>query len=379
MIEVLITILIILLVVFVLFSLSGQKKETQHEMENLYTTALNHMLNNENKAAIKCFREIVRKDTENIDAYIKLGILMRRNGKTASALNIHNNLLYRSGIGNVQQFEILRNLIEDYIQLGDKHKALSTAEKILDLDKENIWALEKLQFIYRDLGQWDKASEYLEKVLLLRKEKNDRLLSLYKVQEGLTKYDQGLYHEARLLFRQAIKIDPSCEAAYYYIADSYVKDKREIDAIEWWDKFAEIAPERVHIIFSQIQKVLFDLGNFGKIEGFYENILRRKPGDIRTITALAGFYERKGNIGKAFSLIEDLREKNPESKVVKMALCKLLILQERYAEASEILNEYVDSFEEPDEFVCSNCGHKEKKILWLCPECGQPDTYLNRS
>ena len=125
--------------------------------------------------------------------------------------------------------------------------------------------------------------------------------------------------------------------------------------------------------------MLFSLGNFGKIENFYENILSKKPGDIRTITALAGFYERKGDVDKAITLVEELIEKNPDSRVAKIALSKLLIAQGKGDEASEILNELLEKIEVDIEIVCSNCGHKERSMLWLCPVCGQIDTFLDQT
>jgi len=374
--DIILTIAIIVLVIFILIIFRGRRKIVKDETPNLYTIALNHMLHGENETAIKCFKEIAKKDTENIDAFIKIGILFRKTGKFRKAVKIHQGLLYRQGISKSQRLEILRNIVDDYISLEEKSRALSSAEDILEIDKRNIWALEKLQNLHRDLKQWDKAAEYLGKVLHLRKEANSRLLALYKVQEGLEKFNEGACHDSRLIFRKAIKIDPECEAPYYYIAESYVKDHRGEEAIKWWEKFADAAPEKAHLIFSHLQKVLFNLGNFGNIESFYEKILLKKPGDIRTITALASFYERKGNVSKAITLVEELIEKNPDSKIAKIALSKLLIAQDKCDEAAEILNELLEKSELDGEKICSNCYHKEKKILWLCPVCGKIDTFF---
>ena len=377
--DIILTIAIIVLIVFVLTLVKGKRGKVKDKTTSLYTTALNHMLHGEDETAIKCFKEIAKKDTENIDAYIKLGILFRKTGKLKNAVKIHQGLLYRQGISKDQRLEILRNIVEDYISLEEKSKALSSAEDILELDKRNIWAFEKLQNLHRDLEQWDKAAWYLRKVLSLRRESNSRLLALYKVQGGLEKFNEGAYHDARLIFRKAIKIDPECETPYFYIAESYIKDHRGEEAIKWWEKFANASPEKAHLIFNPLQKVLFSLGNFGKIENFYENILSKKPGDIRTIAALAGFYERKGDVDKAITLVEELIEKNPDSRVAKIALSKLLIAQGKGDEASEILNELLEKIEVDIEIVCSNCGHKERSMLWLCPVCGQIDTFLDQT
>jgi len=334
------------------------------------------MLHGEDDTAIRIFRDVIRTDTDNIDAYINLGILMRKNGKSANAIKIHQGLLYRQETTALQRLEILRNLVEDYIVAGDKIRALNFVENILNINKKNVWALEKNHILNRDLGRWEKASEYLEMVLELKKEHNDRLLALYKIQEGLIKYKSGEYHEARLDFRKALKIDPTCEAAYYHIANSYVLDHRELDAVEEWVKFADIAPQKAHIIFKPLQTILFNLGNFGNIESFYENLLKRLPGDPMTLIALAGFYEKKGNAAKAVAILEDLVEKRPEVAVAKIGLVKLLIGQAKLAQATAILSDIIEQMADAEEYVCSHCGNHSGEIQWLCPVCGHPDTYF---
>ncbi|MCK4715765.1 MAG: hypothetical protein KAT54_03080, partial [Candidatus Marinimicrobia bacterium] len=306
------------------------------------------------------------------------GNLLRVTGKLKAAVKVHQALLYRQDIDKPQKLDIMRNLIEDYVELDEKGIALSVALNILDVEKKNMWALEKIWHLYRDLRKWTKASEYMEKVLHFRKESNKRLLAIYKVQEGLEKFESGTNHDARLIFRKAIKIDPACEAPYYYMAESYVKDRREADAVEWWVKFAEIAPDKAWLIFHPLQKVLFNLGNFGNIENFYLNILKCKPGDVRTITALANFYERKGDLQKASVLVEDLIETNPTSVIAKIAYCKLLVAQKREREVSDVLNDILYKFNTINQVRCTNCGHVVKDILWICPVCGKEDPLLDQ-
>ncbi len=377
--DFLLTLILIFLMVFIIVNLTNRRRSRPKSSVGLYTMALNHMLHGEDDAAIRLFRDVVRTDTDNIEAYINLGILMRKNGKTANAIKIHQGLLYRQETTPIQRLEIMRNLVEDYCLAGDKLRALNFVENILSIDKKNIWAMEKNHTLNRDLGRWDKASEYLEKVQTLKKESNNRLLALYKIQEGLQKFKAGEYHEARLDFRKALKIDPDCEAAYYHIASSYVLDHRELDAVEEWVKFADLAPQKAHLIFKPLQTILFNLGNFGNIESFYENLLKRLPGDPMTLIALAGFYEKKGNIGKAIAILEELVDKKPDVAVAKIGLVKLLIGQAKLTQATSILSDIIEQMGNAEEYVCATCGHSSSEILWLCPVCGQPDTYFSKA
>ncbi|MCD6440489.1 MAG: hypothetical protein J7L86_01700 [Candidatus Marinimicrobia bacterium] len=376
-----VTYLIILIIVLgfvLLWLIFGRKKSSGKPKSSLYTQALDHIIHRDYESAIKELKAIIKKDTNHIDAYIKLGNLLRETGQIKAAVKVHQGLLYRQDIDKTQKLEIMRNLVDDYIELDEKGIALSVALNVLDVDKRNMWALEKIWHLYRDLKKWAKASEFMEKILRYQKKSNSRILAIYKVQEGLEKYEAGNFHDARLIFRRAMKIDPGCEAPYFYMAESYVKDRRELDAVEWWVKFAEAAPEKAWLVFNPLQKVLFNIGNFGKIEDFYLNILKNRQNDVRTITALANYYERKGDLQKASNLVEDLIENNPNSTIAKIAYCKLLVFVKCEKEVGDGRNYSINQFDSVDHVRCSNCGHQVQDILWICPMCGAEDSFLNQ-
>jgi len=376
---ILLIILLTLAIMVIILLISRRKIPVDPKSLLLYAQALNHMLRKEYEQAVKELRAIIDKDTSHVDAYIKLGNLQRETGKLKAAAKIHQNLLYRQDISKTQRLDVMCNLVEDYIQMNEKGIALSVALNILDIDKKNLWALEKTWLLYRDLKKWAKATEYLEKLLHQRRETNKRLVAIYKVQEGLDLFESGDYHDARLIFRKAIKIDPTCEAPYYYYAESYVKNQREAEAVDWWVQFSEVAPDKAWMVFNPLQKILFNLGNFNKIEDFYLSILKHKPGDVRTITALANFYERKGDMDKAEELVEELMDANPNSTIAKIAYCKIMVALKREREISDILNDILYKFDVVEQVTCTHCGHTANEILWICPVCGTADSFMIQS
>ena len=375
--EIILALVFLLILLLVLGTVIGRRRTESKPKTTLYTQALNHILQGELNTAIKELKSIIEKDTSHIDAYIKLGNVLRKAGKLKQAVKVHQALLYRQDITKHQKLEIMQNLVYDYEDLNEKGIALSVALNILDVEKKNIWALEKIWHLYRDLKKWSKASEFMEKVLQIRKDSNKRVKAIYKIQEGLEKYNNGAYHDARLIFRKASKIDPQCEAGYYYMAESYLAEKRDADAVEWWEKFANTAPRKAWLVFAKLQKVLFNYGNFGKIEEFYHNILKSEPNDVRTITALASFYERKGDLSRATDIVSDLIETNPNSIIGKIAYSKLLIALNREREASDVLTDVINHFDSINHIACKNCGHTTNEALWICPICGMEDSFLD--
>jgi len=92
---------------------------------------------------------------------------------------------------------------------------------------------------------------------------------------------------------------------------------------------------------------------------------------------LAGFYEKKGNLSRATSILEDLLEKNPHNTLAKIALCKLLVGLNNTERVTAVLNELIEQMETREEFRCSNCNTVSSDIQWLCPNCGLADTFFS--
>ena len=93
--DILLTLVLIALIGFIIINLTGRRRLSRSkDSASLYAMALNHMLHGEDDVAIRLFRDVIRADTDNIDAYINLGILMRKNGKPKNAIKIHESFFY---------------------------------------------------------------------------------------------------------------------------------------------------------------------------------------------------------------------------------------------------------------------------------------------
>ena len=160
--EIILAFVFLVILLMVLGTIIGRKKSVIKPKSPLYTQALNHILQGEYDTAIKELKSIIEENTNHIDAYVKLGNILRKTGKIKPAVKVHQALLYRQDISKLQKLEIMRNLVLDYVELNEKGIALSVALNILDVEKKNLWALEKIWYLYRDLKKWNKASEYME-------------------------------------------------------------------------------------------------------------------------------------------------------------------------------------------------------------------------
>jgi len=375
--EIVLIILIAILILMLSMLVSRRRKVKVNKVDKYYAEGLNDIINENYKEAIKKLRFVVERDTDNIDAYIKLGLAYRVTGDPKGAVKVHMNLLYREEMSKEQKIEIIRNLVEDFVSLGNNAKAIEWCEKILEIDNKNKWAIDKLWNLYPASGAWNKAIELLKMFPGKDREKIKRRASIYKTAEGIEHFNKKEYHEARLVFKKAIKYDERCEAPYYYIAESYYNEGRVQDAIIWWEKYFDIAPEKSFVVFNKLEKLLFELGNFDRVGDLYEKLHDKLPNDIRIVTNLALFYEKKGKLDEAIDIIDNLNKSEVNNILVDLMKAKLLLAKNDVRNAQKALDIIIEKLSKVFRLRCSKCGNESEDVYWICPVCNQIDTYIN--
>lgn len=374
--EIVLTGLILILLILLLTIISGKGKKVKDSTVRSYAEGLNYIVNGDYNKAIRKLKFVVARDTDNVDAYIKLGLAYRRRGNPRNALVIHRNLLYRESLTKEQRLEIFRNLVEDFEGLNDKQSAVEWCERIIEIDKRNRWAINKLWDLYPAIGEWDKAIELLKSFPQKDKGRVKRRSAIYRTAEGLKLLEDGKYHESRLVFKKAIKYDVSCEAPYFYIAESYFKEGRIQDALVWWEKYLDISPDKSSFLLKRLEKALFELGNFDKVGNLYERLVERIPDDVRIVISLAMFYEKKGKLDEAGEIVDKYQEKYGGDSIALITRARLLVAKGELQEAERLLDDVLEKFRVTESFVCKNCGYKSEDVRWICPNCREIDTFF---
>ncbi|MFQ6618666.1 MAG: tetratricopeptide repeat protein [Fidelibacterota bacterium] len=371
-----IVVVAVLILTSVVVVILGRRRKIKKSLHSPYTEALNYMISGSRKEALEKLKEVVKEDTSNIDAYIKLGDLLREFNKFDQALKIHQSLTVRRNLKDFQKQEIYKSLVLDYQMLGNYSKAISILKKYLDIDKDDEWGKMILLKLYKQQNNWEEAFKLLK--LLQKKGKfgNGHILALYRIQSGLESLKAGRFKESRIQFKKALKIDSNCAAAYYYIGKSYLDEGRKEDAINAWKNFVLLSPGPAHIVFNKLEEILFELGNFNEIENIYKSVLERDPENIQAMAALANIYEKKGEIDSAINLVETLLEKDPDSAIARTILIKLKSREDDRRGLEEQIDILLGSLKRPRRFHCFHCGYKDDEPLWICPECLTEESFF---
>ena len=348
-----------------------QRTGKKARFRDTFLQGLKAIVTGDRKKAMKLLRENALADTANIDAYVLLGDLVREEGSAAKALQIHRSALSRATLSKEQSARILKSLALDYTAIEDHDKAIEALNKALER-KRDRWTEELLLEELEKKGKWEEAFELLSK-FSSDNDKKKELLALYKVMIGNSTAETGNYHKARVLFKDAIRIDKDCKPAYMRIGDAYYADDRVDDAVEWWMKFTVKFPDIAWCCFERLERAAYEQKDFGRMIVFYSDFINEHPEVERAKVALAGLYERMGRLEDAIDVLDKLDK--PELPVS----LRLLNLIRRRDNIDDRVGKLIENLESENQlkldYKCSRCGYVSPGPIWYCFECGAWNSY----
>jgi len=352
------------------------RRSQRLQSASLYVEALKELIKGREESAFRYLRRVVAEDTNNVDAYMKLGDIFRRRGEPAKALKIHRQLSVRADLSATDRLELLKSLAQDYMESGKGDKAISTLEELISQNRKDIWAYQQLLRQYENRGDWARALSIQETVFKINGQKDNALLALYETQIGHQWVAKKEYHKARQKYKDALRRDRACVPAYLGLGDAYRQENRLSDAIECWKDLLTNVPEKASLAFGRLEKALYEKGHFSEVVGLYRDLLERDPKNLRALLALAVIYEKKGDIDEAIRACESALQVEPTSAAARQFLVKFHQLKGDQEKAMENL-EMLSSLAEPTRhtFVCQNCRYESSEPLWHCPQCGRWRTF----
>ena len=290
----------------------------------IYTDALNAMLSANRPKAIKLLKDVVKKDSNHVEAYLQLGNIIREDNPN-HALKIHQTLTVRSNLSKYRKIELAKSLANDYEKIGDIAKARKEAEKILKLDKNNEWAIRFLIEASEKLKDWSYASDkqsHLQRVLGIEEPNQLAKYLVFKAEDYIT---EGKYTNAEQLLEKSIKQAPNYGLPYKFLGNIKMIDRDLVKAIEYWNMYSDMSDEKTYLIFDDMESALFDLGRYSEVEKFYRKILKKNPNDIIAGIKLANVLNEKGEEQSAINLIDDFIKNGNERISVLLMKLKLSI------------------------------------------------------
>jgi lipopolysaccharide biosynthesis regulator YciM len=368
----------VLIIVLIALSRRGRERAVAgHERDMAYARAVGYLIEGKKVGALKHLKEAVRLNPDNVHAYIKLGDLMREMGEVERALQLHRELTVRRGTDPSTERELQRSLTMDYLEAGRYSDARTAAEKLLGYDRKNEEALEIMARVLEEAGDLEKAYEVQEELVRRSKSDGAAFLALYRSQIGANQLAEGERGKAKKSFESALHTDGDCLPALLYLGDIHYEEGERKKAIERWVDLTSRFPQWAYIAYGRLEKAYYESGTFGEIERVYENVLRSRPGDVPTLLAAAEMTSKRGDFGEAMRMVKETLEIDPDCRRARQLLVRLRLEKgDTEAALKDVLSFLEESRPGDRDFICSDCGHRSREVLFRCPKCRKWNTYL---
>jgi len=313
--------LILCITIFIYFS--PFKSQKKLHSDTLFTDALNAMVRGDKGKAIQLLRQVVKQDSNHVQAYLQLGNIIR-DDNPEQAIKIHQSLTVRPNLSTELRLDIHKALANDYNSILEIDKAKEEAKQILLIEKRNLWALKFLIVLSEENQDWDQAASWTKQMHRITGKKNSDDVARFDVYRGLDCLKNGQLDEAKSFFNRAIKSAPDFSLSYCYLGDVYEQTRELVKAVENWEIFASKDLENGNRVYGKIESSLFDLGRYSEVENFYRRIIEINSSNFEAVIRLANVLEEKGESSSAMSLIENAissDNKDVRAELIRLKLC----------------------------------------------------------
>ncbi len=351
------------------WTLSGGFTTERPAPDTPYRHGLDALLRGDKDEALRAFTETVEIDTDNVDAYLHIGNLLRERGEALRALHIHRELAVRAGQTPSQQRTAREALVLDLITLGRPEEAIDEALELRELDRKNGRSLHVLLRAHEAAGDWDRAFEVRSELARANGERENGALARYRAAAGESFLRAGKTREAERQLKRALRLDKDHPAALLRLGDiCYRRDHRE-RAVVLWKGLALTHPHLAHLVVGRLETAYFERGRFSDMSQTYEELLARNPRDARIYLALARMHIKKGGLDEACRVLGHALEIEPDSIEARLLLVNV---HRRLGDLSRALDEMetiLRSVPRADRFTCDSCGAASEEYWTRCPQC----------
>ena len=344
----------IIFAVFVIITAVGvwiffnYKPKKQKKTDSLYTDALNAMLRADKSKAISLLKDIVKQDSDHVDAYLQLGSILR-DDDPQRALKIHQMLTVRPNLEQNIKIEICKSLAMDYETIGNLKRSKREAEQILIIDKQNLWALTFLLNLGEKIKDWDYAEDKAKRLQKITGDYNNKELAKYLVFRSEEKIKENEFEAAESLLNSAIKQAPEYGLPYKYLGEIKMVNRDLVKAIEYWEKFINLSPEDSHKVFDNLESALFDLGRYSEVEKFYRKVLAKDSMNVSGTLRLANVLNEKGEDQAAIKLIDGIINNGSAKISILLMKLKLSLSIQTPSELGHQIDDILNQLENIDE------------------------------
>lgn len=322
---------------------------------------------NDIEGAQNAFKSILELEENNNYALVGLGDIERKQNRFNDAINYYKKCLEFYPANNYALF----GLADCYKALNQFAKAIDIWQQYLVHDDKNITVITRVADAYRKIHDFRKSKDLYLKVLDMEKDNAYALIGLGHLNYDFKEYKDALYYWTRVFelnsketvdirvltaignchrklktfeegtkfFEYTLEREPNNFYALFGLADCYRGMNQQFKSVFYWNKILEMDPNN-KVILTRAGDAYRTTGNYDEAKKYYNKALDIEF-DIYAAIGLALICKGEGNNEEAARRFEKLIKNDSKNSRLYIDLADCYVAMNNKAQAEKVLNDYL--------------------------------------
>ncbi len=334
-----------------------------------YFKGLNFILNEQPDKAIDIFMKLSALDESTFEIHLALGSLFRRRGEVDRAICLHQGLVNKASLSAELHVQALQELAFDYMAAGLLDRAEALCLELIDVDANNLAALNLLRDIYQQEKEWFRAIDLARKVAVCKNESQSLIIAHYYCELALQARCKNDLAQASRMLGKAVLEDSTCGRAIMIRAQIEQQLGDHDAAINSYQQLEKKAPEFLSEILDELKSCYQAVGQKEKMIAYLKRVIRDHHGVELVLTAARMLNEYEGE-DVALGFLSDEVDMRPSLRGVQYLLeLDLEQIKDEKGYLAVVKSSLDKLLENKPVYRCSCCGFTGVDMHWCCPSC----------
>ena len=341
-----------------------------------YFKGLNFLLNEQPDKAIEVFIKALEVDSETVELHLALGGLFRRKGQVDRATRIHQNLIARPSLTEEHRLQAIYELAQDYYKAGLLDRAENLYKELQDSVTYRAQSLEGLCRIYQQEKDWRRAIEVSKLHRRSDRAQYTKRIAHYWCEMAEQDIDARDYDSARKCLRSAQAEDRSGARAVLLRGELNYRQKNYSKALSLWQSLSVTDAKLAGLVVDKMIDSFEQLGEHKGLRAYLKSGVAI-PKDSKAFAvwrkALIDLFGETASFEMVIKQVElnGLSGALADHLWQKVASGDLPVSQQNSLLKDLLSRAKIGNIE----YTCEGCGFDTKALHWLCPNCGEWDSF----
>ena len=339
-----------------------------------YFRGLNFLLNEQQDQAIDAFIEAVQNDPDTSELHFALGNLFRRRGEYERAVRVHEHLLQRGDLPQLERDRAQHALALDYLKAGLLDRAETALRKLEGTSYEEEARLALLS-IYERSRDWQHATDIASKLNSAGHASFTGRQAHYLCEEANALVATGDTAQALSRLELACNTASASARPLIDLAKLQVQSGQQQTAFETLRQLNKAAPQAVPLVAGLLVTIAQYDGLYTPVMALLTTHYQHTP-SVDVMDAIARLEKDPATSRQGY-----IKHLETETSLIAAARW---VSGEKLANPAEehnhqLVQRALDQATKPlMRYRCAACGFEATQHFWHCPGCQAWDSYPAR-